>query len=73
MRSGPLTYVGGWPDPDFLRHLLLRACAEAGVETLEVPPDIRVRQAGQTRFVFNHGPDPVEFEGREIPPAGVAW
>jgi beta-galactosidase len=73
VRSGHLTYVGGWPDPDFLRHLLLRACAEAGVATHELPPDIRVRQAGQTRFVFNHGPDPVEFEGREIPPAGVAW
>ncbi len=73
MRSGPLTYVGGWPDPDFLRHLLLRACAEAKIATLELPPDIRVRQAGQTRFVFNHGPDTVEFEGREIPPAGVVW
>jgi hypothetical protein len=28
---------------------------------------------GTTRFVFNHGPDPVEFEGRVLPPAGVIW
>jgi beta-galactosidase len=73
MRAGNLTYLGGWPDPDFLRHLLIRACAEAGVETLDLPPDIRIRQAGATRFAFNHGPEEVLFEGRTIPPAGVAW
>jgi len=72
MRAGALTYLGGWPDPDFLRHLLLRACAEAGVKTLDLPPDIRIRQAGETRFVFNHGPDSVIFEGATLPPAGVA-
>ena len=71
MRGGRMTYLGGWPDPDLLRHLLLRACAEAGVATLDLPPDIRVRQAGKTRFVFNHGPDPVEFDGVTLPPAGV--
>jgi len=71
--AGNLTYLGGWPDPRFLRHILLRACAEAGVATTDLPPDIRVRQNGSTRFVFNHGPDPVAFEGRVLPPAGVAW
>ncbi len=73
MAAGTLTYVGGWPDADFLRHLLLRGCAKAGIATLDLPPDIRVRQAGATRFVFNHGPDPVDFEGRTLPPAGVTW
>jgi hypothetical protein len=43
------------------------------VATLDLPPDIRMRQSGATRFVFNHGPEPVEFEGRMIPPAGVDW
>jgi len=71
MRSGSITYLGGWPDPGFLRHLLLRACAEAGIETLDLPPDIRVRQAAKTLFVFNHGPDPVQFEGETLPPAAV--
>ncbi len=73
MRAGNLTYLAGWPDPAFLRRLLLRACAEAGVATQDLPPDIRLRQSGATRFVFNHGPEPVEFDGRMIPPAGVAW
>ncbi|PWK61373.1 beta-galactosidase [Roseicyclus mahoneyensis] len=72
MRDGHVTYLGGWPDADFLRHLLLRACAEAGIATLDLPPDIRLRQAGATRFVFNHGPDSVEFDGMILPPAGVA-
>lgn len=71
MRAGNLTYLGGWPDPDLLRHLLLGACAEAGIPTIDLPPDIRVRQAGTTRFVFNHGPGPVTFEGATLPPAGV--
>jgi beta-galactosidase len=73
VRSGNLTYLGGWPDPMLLRHILLRACSDAGVATRDLPPDIRIRQAGGTRFVFNHGPDPVEFEGRVLPPAGVIW
>lgn len=73
MRQGNLTYLGGWPDPQFLRHILIRACADAGMETIDLPPDIRVREAGATRFVFNHGPDPVEFEGEVLLPAGVRW
>jgi beta-galactosidase len=73
LQSGNLTYLGGWPDPQLLRHILLRACSDAGVATRDLPPDIRTRQAGTTRFVFNHGPDPVEFEGRVLPPAGVIW
>jgi len=73
MRSGRFTYLGGWPDAEFLRHLLLRACSEAGVATVDLPPDIRIRQAGATRFVFNHGEAAVEFEGKVLPPAGVAW
>ena len=73
MRTGPLTYLGGWPDPEFLRRILVRACREAGVSTQDLPPDIRIRQAGATRFVFNHGPEAVSFDGRVLPPAGVGW
>jgi beta-galactosidase len=73
MRAGRLTYLGGWPDADFLRHLLIRACSEADLRIVDLPPDIRVRQAGKRRFVFNHGPDAVEFDGQIVPPAGVVW
>ncbi len=71
MKTGRLTYLGAWLDEDALRRVLLRACTDAGVSTTDLPPDIRLRQSGETRFVFNYGPDPVEFEGRLIPPAGV--
>jgi beta-galactosidase len=73
MRAGRLTYLGGWPDPDLLRHLLIQACTQAEIPFSDLPPDIRVRQAGKTRFVFNHGPETVRFEGHSLPPAGVAW
>ena len=71
MRAGALTYLGGWPDPDFLRHLLLRgACAEAGVKTLDLPPGHPYPAGGRDAVcVFNHGPDSVIFEGGTLPPA----
>jgi beta-galactosidase len=66
-------YLGGWPDAEFLSSILNRALTDAGLTALELQPDIRKRQAGDRVFVFNHGPDPVEFQGRLIPAAGVIW
>jgi beta-galactosidase len=63
VHSGNLTYLGGWPDPEFLRHILLRACSDAGVATVDLPPDIRMRQSGIHAFIFNHGPDPGGVRG----------
>ena len=71
MRAGGLHYLGGWPDAEALRGLLAAACAEAGIETLDLPPGVRVRDAGPHRFWFNYGPEPVETHGIHLPPAGV--
>jgi beta-galactosidase len=46
LQSGNLTYLGGWPDPQLLRHILLRACSDAGVATRDLPPDIRTGRRG---------------------------
>jgi beta-galactosidase len=66
-------YLGGWPDAKLLSSILTRALTDAGLTALEMPPDIRKRQAGARVFLFNHGPDPVEFQGHLIPAAGVIW
>ncbi len=66
-------YLGGWPDADLLPLILSRLLADAGLAVHEMPPDIRRRQAGETVFLFNHGPDPVAYQGRTIPAAGVVW
>jgi len=71
--NGKTHYLGGWPDPVFLARILTRAAKTEGLATQTLPQDIRIRQSGPTRFVFNHGPAPVDFEGQVIPPAGVVW
>jgi beta-galactosidase len=74
LQSGNLTYLGGWPDPQLLRHILLARMLRRGRGDARSAAGHPDRQAGTTRFVFNHGPDPVEFEGRVLPPAVlVAW
>ncbi len=71
VRDGPLHYLGGWPDASYLNRILTRLCEAAGLAVQDLPADIRIRQSGDTRFVFNYGPSPVVFEGKEVPPAGV--
>ena len=71
MRDGDTTYLGGWLDDEAMGLLLARACAEAGIATLDLPADVRVREAGPHRFWFNHGPETVRTHGIELPPAGV--
>ena len=71
--SGKLSYLTGWPDPTLLNRILARAATEAGLVPAFLPQDIRIRDTGQTRFIFNHGPDPVDFNGQTIPAAGLVW
>lgn len=71
MREGGLRYLGGWLDRAALDRVLRGACQEAGVETLGLPPGLRVRDAGPWRFWFNYGPVETEAHGVRLPPAGV--
>jgi beta-galactosidase len=70
MRAGNVTYLGGWPDP--AASCATSCCAPVGRGCRD-----RRSAAGHPRaaighhaFIFNHGPEPVEFEGRVLPPAG---
>ena len=71
MRAGPVRYLGGWPDEGALARILRDAGAEAGIETMDLPESVRVRDAGAHRFWFNYGPEAATVGGRELPPAGV--
>ena len=66
-------YLGGWPDADLLAGILTGLLSDAGLPAIEMPRDIRRRQASETEFLFNHGPAPVTYQGRTIPAAGVVW
>jgi beta-galactosidase len=71
--GGRLRYLCGWPDPEALHRILAAACAEAGLATMDLPPGLRTRTDGATRFWFNYGAEPVTHAGRSLPAAGVAW
>jgi beta-galactosidase len=71
LQGGALHYLGGWPDDATLRGLLRGLCAAQGIPTLDLPEGLRKRDAGGLRFWFNHDAQPVVWQGRTIPPAGV--
>ncbi|MEO0356993.1 MAG: beta-galactosidase [Pseudomonadota bacterium] len=73
LRQGAMTYLGGWPDSVFWARIINDVTALAGVVTLDLPADLRIRDTQTHRFYFNYGPDPVDFAGQTIDPAGVFW
>ncbi|MEX3017897.1 beta-galactosidase [Gymnodinialimonas hymeniacidonis] len=73
VRAHHLSYLAAWPDTTAIQRILTRAAIAAGLDPIDLPKDIRIRDTGRTRFVFNHSPDSVEFEGQTLPPAGVFW
>lgn len=81
--QGALRYVAGRPDRDAATRLLRAICAKAGLETLDLPDGLRVRDAGRFRFVFNYEAEPADpacfgLTGERVlgdfplPPAGLA-
>jgi beta-galactosidase len=68
-----LRYVAGWPDADGWAPILADACREAGLASVDLPDGLRIRDTATHRFAFNYAPEPVEWEGESLPPAGVAW
>lgn len=68
-----LHYLGGWPDSNALERIIQNVCDTAGIETKKMPEGVRQRCTASHRFVFNHNAQAVEFEGRDLPAAGVRW
>jgi beta-galactosidase len=53
-------YITGWADADTYRELYGALAKQAGLATLKLHHDVRLRDQGDMRFVFNHGPDAVD-------------
>jgi beta-galactosidase len=64
-------HLAGWPDREAARRILGDLACDAGLETLELPDGVRVRDTGTERFVFNYAADPRRFGPHHLPPAGV--
>ncbi|NUJ81614.1 beta-galactosidase [Methylocystis sp. FS] len=54
-RSDNVFYLAGWPDEELLKSVLRRVFVVAGISTLDLPEDIRVRDNGAMRYIFNYG------------------
>lgn len=68
---GNKTYLGAVLDGPGLARVATALCADAGIQTWDLPQGVRTRCTGQERFWFNHLSHDVEVYGRSLPPAGV--
>jgi beta-galactosidase len=68
---GRFVYMGGWGDAAALDRLVGLLAARAGLDTLDLPEGVRVRDTAVERFWFNHTADTVKTAAGEIPPAAV--
>lgn len=77
-----LHYLSGQPNAAYADRVITHLLRQAGLETTRLRRDIRMRDNGPDRYVFNHGPEPVDIsdliEGRTallgntvLPPCGV--
>ncbi len=71
IRHGAMQYLAGWPDDTTLADILRNICTEQGIATLDLPPQLRLRDSGGRRYIFNHGAEAITWQGRSIAPAGV--
>jgi beta-galactosidase len=76
-------YLAGRPNKRLLDDLLCRLIVHVGISPLDLPEDIRIRDNGAIRFVFNYGREAVDISKiignaslllgeRLLPPCGVA-
>ena len=81
---GNLRYLAAWPDAALLERLFVRMAQAAGLATVPLPADLRVRRTKGLTFAFNYGPDTIELPkglvslgcfvlgSAMLPPAGIA-
>ena len=69
--NGKTSYIGAWLDPIALQRVIKRACAQAGVGTIQLPDGIRIRDTATERFWFNYHPTTETIGGLTLPAAGV--
>ncbi|GHA45266.1 beta-galactosidase [Amylibacter ulvae] len=73
MHAGGLHYMAGWPDDDTYLDVIKSLCTAAGIETLNLPDGLRVRDTQTHRFYINYAPEPCEMDGITINGADVVW
>ncbi|MCO6187674.1 beta-galactosidase [Rhizobium sp. L1K21] len=70
LSQGRVSYLGGRPDPELAASVIGELLAKTGIEGKRLHRDVRIRDNGKVRFIFNYGPETVDvgdvLEGREV-------
>ncbi|NDC58251.1 MAG: beta-galactosidase, partial [Alphaproteobacteria bacterium] len=61
LSAGRAHYLACWPCPRLLDDALRRVAGAAGLDALDLPPDLRLRRRGALRFAVNYGPEPIDL------------
>lgn len=59
--DGRWHYLTGCPTEAYARQVVARIAEAAGLATVPLHPDVRIRDNGPYRYVFNRGPEPVDI------------
>lgn len=73
VRNGQMIYIAGWPDAAGWRRILEMLAEQAGLDLMDLPPDLRLRETDSHRFWFNYGPRTVAYQHITLPAAAVHW
>ena len=73
LSSGKRHYLAGWPDEAAFDRLIARLAEAEGLTHHALPDGLRIRDSATHRFLFNYAPEPLEYDGVTVPPAGVHW
>ncbi len=57
---GNTIYVAGRPNTELANHVVAHALDRAGIKSHKLHRDIRMRDNGNIRYIFNYGPEPVD-------------
>ena len=60
LSNGRVHYLAGRPDAALADRIVRRLLDAAGITPLDLHRDVRVRDNGDLRYVFNHGPEAVD-------------
>ncbi len=71
--GGSVRLLAGWPDDATWDLILGDVLAELEMDHLNLPDGLRLRDTETHRVLLNYGPEPVEWDGVVLPPAGVSW
>ncbi|WGH79934.1 beta-galactosidase [Jannaschia ovalis] len=71
IRQGNRAHLCGWADRIGMRRILGALARGQGLDVLDLPEGLRIRDTGTERFVFNYASEARRFGEHDLPAAGM--